>query len=62
MIDTDLIVNQLRAFGHDVTHVITTPNNGGRYEFTVDGAVLTLEEARGLIADDEAAGKPKHIG
>lgn len=61
MIDTELLVNQLRAYGHDVTHVITIPNNGGRYEFTVDGAVLSLEEARGLLADDENAGKTKKV-
>ena len=61
MVDTDLLVNQLRAYGHTVTHVITVPNNAGMYEFTVDGNVLSLEEARDLLAADENSGKPKHI-
>ncbi len=61
MVDTDLIVQQLRAYGHAVTHVMTVPNNAGIYEFTVDGNNLSLEEARDLLAADETAGRPKHI-
>ncbi len=60
MVDTELLANQLRAYGHTVTHVITVPNNAGVYEFTVDGNVLSLEETRALLAADEEAGKPKH--
>ena len=60
MVDTELLANQLRAYGHAVTQVITVPNNAGTYEFTVDGNVLSLEEARDLLSADEEAGKPKH--
>ncbi len=59
MVDTELIASQLRTYGHAVTHIITVPNNAGIYEFTVDGKVLSLEEARDLLTADEAAGPPK---
>ncbi len=65
MVDIELILQQLRAFGHQVKHTFATPTNGGDHEFLVDGAVLTLEEVRTLLADDEASGRPKspiHIG
>ncbi len=60
MVDIELIANQLRAYGHTVTHIHNAPNNGGTYEFTVDGNIVTLEEARALLAADEETGKPKH--
>lgn len=59
MVDTELLANQLRAYGHTVGSVIAVPNNAGGYEFTVDGNVLTLEEARDLLAADEDSGKAK---
>ena len=60
MVDIDLLTDTLRAYGHAVTHVHKTPANAGEYEFTVDGNVLTLEEARTLLAADEESGPPKH--
>jgi hypothetical protein len=54
MVDTDLIVESLRSRGHEVGHVIPTPENAGEYEFEVDGAMLSLEEARELIEADAA--------
>jgi hypothetical protein len=37
-----------------VGHVISVPENAGAYEITIDGNVLNLEEARQLLAEDEA--------
>ena len=59
MVDTDLLVNQLRLYGHTVTQVHKTPANAGEYEFTIDGNILTLGEARALLADDEETGRPR---
>ena len=56
MIDVDLIVEQLRARGHAVSHVNPVPENAGEYEFEVDGALLSLSETRALLAADQAAG------
>jgi hypothetical protein len=53
MVDTDLLVATLRAHGHTVGHVIPISANAGTYEFEIDGEVLTLEEARALIEEDE---------
>ena len=55
MIDTDLIVQQLRSRGHAVGHVNKLPANAGEWEFEVDGNLLTLSEARALLAADHAA-------
>lgn len=59
MVDIELILQQLRAFGHTVTHTFATPSNAGDHEFIVDGNVLTLEEVRALLAADDESGKPK---
>ena len=59
MVDTELLANALRAYGHTVSSYFKTPANAGEYEFTVDGNVLTLEEARALLATDEETGPPK---
>ncbi len=48
-IDIDLISNLLRGRGHKVGHIIPVPDNGGEYEFEVDGNLLTLAETRGLL-------------
>ena len=53
-VDTELIANSLRKRGHTVGHVIKVPDNAGDYEFLVDGATLTLEEARALLERDQA--------
>ena len=55
MIDVDLLVEQLRARGHAVTHVNKVPENAGEYEFEVDGAMLSLSETRALLAADQTA-------
>ena len=53
-VDTELLVQSLRKRGHVVDGVIKVPDNAGDYEFVVDGATLTLEEARALLALDQA--------
>ncbi len=60
MVDTELLINALRAYGHTVTRTTTVPNNAGMWEFQVDGKMLTLEEARDLLAADEETGPPTH--
>lgn len=54
-VDTGLIIESLRKRGHVVGSVIPVPENAGEYEFIVDGETMTLEEVRGLLADDQAA-------
>jgi hypothetical protein len=53
MVDTGLLVATLRQHGHTVGHVIPVPSNAGEYEFEVDGALLSLEEARLLVETDD---------
>jgi hypothetical protein len=53
MIDTDLIVKLLRDHGHTVESVFHVPENAGEYEFSVDGTLLTLAEARGLLERED---------
>jgi hypothetical protein len=55
-IDVDLIAKTLRDRGHAVGHIIPVPDNGGEYEFEVDGNLLSLAETRGLLEhEDERA-------
>jgi hypothetical protein len=54
MVDIDLVVQVLRDRGHRVGNVIPVPDNAGEYEIDVDGKLLTLEEARGLLEKDGA--------
>jgi len=54
MVDTDLLVTALRERGHVVGNVIPVPSNAGNFEFEVDGTLLTLDEARLLVEDDDA--------
>lgn len=49
MVDIDLLVQQLRAKGHDVRGVHQVPDNAGDYEFVIDGNLLTLVQARDLL-------------
>lgn len=56
-VDTDLIVQSLTKRGHTVESVIKVPDNAGDYEFIVDGVTLTLDEARELLARDQAEGR-----
>jgi|GEM_PF-1588262 len=52
-IDTGLISKLLRERGHAVGHTIPVPDNGGEYEFEVDGNLLSLTEARGLLEQED---------
>ena len=52
-IDVDLIAKLLRERGHTVGHIIPVPDNGGEYEFEVDGNLLSLTEARGLLEHED---------
>ena len=52
MVDTNLIVEQLRSRGHAVGHVNKLPENAGEWEFEVDGALLTLSEVRAVLDAD----------
>lgn len=54
MVDIDLLVQHLRAKGHDVRSVHRVPDNAGEYEFIIDDNVLNLEDARRLLEQDEA--------
>ena len=49
MVDTELLVQALRDKGHVVEHAHRIPENAGAYELSVDGTVLTLEQARALL-------------
>lgn len=51
-IDVELIRKTLRERGHEVGHIIPVPDNGGAYEFEVDGSLLSLAEARALLERD----------
>lgn len=53
MIDTGLIVQALRNRGHAVGHVVHIPENAGIYTFEVDNNLLTLEEVRALMEEDD---------
>lgn len=56
MIDTGLIVEQLKRRGHVVGSVIPVPENAGEWEFVVDGETLTLEETRALMEREDGPG------
>ena len=49
MVDTNLIVEQLRSRGHAVGHVNKLPENAGEWEFEVDGALVPLSEVRAVL-------------
>jgi hypothetical protein len=53
-IENKLISKLIRERGHAVGHVIPVPDNGGEYEFEVDGGLLTLAETRGLLELEDA--------
>ena len=59
-IDIGLIAKLLRERGHAVGHTIPVPDNGGEYEFEVDGNLLSLTEARGLLEleDEQRSERP----
>ena len=53
MVDIDLLVQALRSKGHTVHDVHGVPENAGDYELTVDGAPLSLDEARALLETEQ---------
>ncbi len=53
MVDYETLVAALRASGHTVEHLIQVPSNAGTAELTVDGKVISLEEARELLASEQ---------
>ena len=55
MIDTKLIVEDLRRYGHTVDEVVPLPENAGSYEFMVDGAMLTLAQVNELLETEQSA-------
>jgi hypothetical protein len=59
MIDTDLIAERLRRRGHNVESVIPVPENAGEYEFVVDGNLLSLEETRHLLEEEQERPRTK---
>ena len=62
MVDTTLIVEILRRRGHEVGHVIPVPDNAGTWELQVDGALLSLEEVRALMEDEDEPKREVVIG
>jgi hypothetical protein len=52
-VDVDLIVKLLRKRGHTVGHIIPVPDNGGEFEFEIDGALLSLAETRALLERED---------
>ena len=52
-IDVELVAKILRDHGHTVGHIIPVPDNGGEYEFEVDGTLLSLAETRGLLERED---------
>jgi hypothetical protein len=52
MMDIDLFVAQLRKHGHNVSSVISVPENAGEYEFEIDGALVSLADARLMLEHD----------
>jgi hypothetical protein len=59
MVDIELILEQLRSFGHTVTHTYATPANADDHEFIVDGETYTLQGVRDLLTLDAESGKHK---
>jgi hypothetical protein len=57
MVDIDLLVQVLRRHGHTVESYFHVPENAGNYELIVDGNLLTLDEARHILEQDEATKK-----
>jgi len=53
-VDIDLIIQELRDYGHTVEGVHRVPSNAGDYEFIIDGEAYSLEEAREILEEDQA--------
>lgn len=55
MVNIDLLVKVLRSHGHTLETVFPVPDNAGQFELSVDGNILTLEQARHILELDDAA-------
>jgi len=49
MVDIDLLVKVLRRRGHKVESPFPVPENAGDWELSVDGNLVTLEQAREIL-------------
>lgn len=54
MVDYTTLVASLENRGFKVEHVMDVPSNAGTAELTIDGKVVTLEEARQLLEDAQS--------
>ena len=54
MIDYETLVAALEQRGYKVGSVVEVPSNAGTAELTIDGKVLTLEQARALLENAQA--------
>ena len=53
MVDIDLILRELRAFGHTVEDMHHVPHDAGEYEMIIDGNVVNLDGARQILESDQ---------
>lgn len=51
--DIDLLVQTLRAKGHNVRGVHHVPENAGEFGLIIDDRVVNLDEAREILERDE---------
>ena len=56
MVDHDTLVASLRTFGFNVERFIEVPENAGDSQILMDGKLLTLAEARQMLAEAEKRG------
>jgi len=52
MVDIDLIVKELRDHGHTVEDLHHVAPDAGEFEMIIDGTVVNLEGARGVLEMD----------
>ena len=61
MVDIDLILRELRAYGHVVEDMHHVSPDAGQYEMIIDGTVVNLEGARNILELDQAKQRrPRH--
>ena len=53
MVDYETLIAALQQRGYNVHHAMEVPSNAGTAELMVNGKLITLEEARELLADAE---------
>jgi len=54
MVDIDLIVHELRRYGHTVEDVHPVSHDAGDYEMIIDGVEVNIEGARSVLESDQA--------